>query len=116
MEVVFQVVIVESAMGWERVWMGNQVSVGLEAYENSSCAEKKFGISVVPVIVTSPRKTSPASGDVIFIGGSSCAAAKSKTKSRMKRIFINRTYKFNIKRNAGQIRSSSSVEMSKPFS
>src|ERR687892_182637 len=104
MEVVSQVVMVESVTGRERVWMANQVPVGFDAYAKSSCAEKKFGISVVPVIVTVPRKTSPVTGDVIVIGGSSCAAVRRKTKSRSKRNFINRTYKFNIKRNDGQIR------------
>lgn len=96
--------------------MANQVPVGLDTYEKSSWAEKKFGISVVPVIVTSPRKTSPASGDVIAIGGSSCAAINNKTKSKKRRSFINRTYKFNIKRNDGQITVSSSIEMPELFS
>ena len=103
MEVVFQVANVESVTGWESVWIANQVLVRSDAYAKSSCAETKLGISVVPVIVTSPRKTSFASGDVIVIGGSSCAAINIKTKGRRKRNFINRTYKFNIKRYDGQI-------------
>src|SRR5687768_16201023 len=104
MEVVSQVVMVESVTGWEIVWMANQVPVRFDAYAKSSCAEKKFGISVVPLIVTVPRKTSSASGDVILIGGSSCAAVSRKKESRSKRNFINRTNNFNIKRNDGQIR------------
>jgi hypothetical protein len=64
MEVVFQTARVESAMGWENVWMLNQVSVGCAAaaYAKSSWAKTKPGTAIEPVMVTSPRKASSGAG------------------------------------------------------
>jgi hypothetical protein len=53
--------------------------------------------------MTCPRKISSGAGDVIAIGGESCAATRSKTKRKSKRSFISRTYKFNMKREGSQI-------------
>jgi hypothetical protein len=87
----------ESTTGWVEVWRANQVSVGLEAYEKSNWEEVNPKTSVVPSMVTVPRMTSPGAGEVIAIGGESCAARRSKTKGRRIRIFIKLTDKSNMK-------------------
>ena len=95
--VVSQTAKVESVTGWVEVWRANQVSVGLEAYEKSSWEELNPKTSVVPVMTALPWMASPEDGDVIAIGGVSCAARRSRVRSRKMRIFIKLTDKFNMK-------------------
>src|SRR3989304_1296510 len=102
MEVVSHAASVESAMGWENIWMLNQASLEFEAYAKSSWAKIKLGTAVEPVMVTSLRKIASGVGLVMAGGGESCAAMRSNIRRRRKRIFISRTSKFNMKRNGGQ--------------
>ena len=101
-------------MGWENVWMLNQVSVGCEAvaYAKSSWAKTKPGTAIEPVMVTSPRKASSGVGEVMASGAESCAAIRSTMEGRRKRIFNSRTNKYNKKRNGGQIISGSPISFS----
>src|ERR1041385_4413542 len=78
MAVVSQVARVGSVIGGENVWILNQVSVGLEAYAKSNCAETKLGTSTLPWIVTCPLKNEFAAGEVISISGAACRRSRGR--------------------------------------
>ena len=63
----------------ENVWMVNQLSAGLDAYENASSAEAKLGTFIFPTISTCPRKVSPGWGMTMEI--SAVWATKKRTEN-----------------------------------